>query len=355
MSTYFEFAEPSSQDITSQDSSVPGQHKPMDISEDNEYYEDEVEDSAILEDEGEEEDAWDDSALIAAWDIAMKQYQDFHSIKANKTDTKGSKAIPTSSSNKVIVTEESVNVAKEDKIEDLIQDDLSKFDKNEGASTSSIIMKTTVKEQKQTIQKPSEQKIKETGQIKSQTAIGSTSVLTSGQDTSYKSQPMRTTATYPSYSHNFPGYYSYPSPSATSSTAPIPPHSFGEQFKGTIDTQEDQGESQPPSTEEVHSNTNAHDSYFNGERYSSAAYGWYSNYYPPPPPPPPVPGPQPPPQFYPSMHNNPNHPFSGWKPKSQDMAPPMTGFDDDEALTNLIMAWYYSGYYTGLYHGRKGR
>lgn len=53
MSTYFEFAEPSSQDI-SQDSRVPSQHKPMDISEDNEYYEDEVEDSAIL-DGGDEE------------------------------------------------------------------------------------------------------------------------------------------------------------------------------------------------------------------------------------------------------------------------------------------------------------
>lgn len=118
-----------------------------------------------------------------------------------------------------------------------------------------------------------------------------------------------------------------------------------------MDTQEDQGESQLPPTEEdttSYPNTNAHDSYYNG------AYGWYPNYYPPPPPPPPPPGPQPPPHFYPSMHNDPNRPFSGWRPKPSDMAPPMSGFDD-EALTNLIMAWYYSGYYTGLYHGRKRR
>ncbi|CAB4408907.1 unnamed protein product [Rhizophagus irregularis] len=348
MSTYFEFSEPSSQDI-SQDSRVPSQHKLMDISEDNEYYEDEVEDSAILDggDEEEEGDAWDDSALIAAWDIAVKEYQDFHSIKVNKTNTKGNKlsnTIPTSSSiNKVIETEESVNVGKED--------NSSTFDINEGASTS---MKTSVKEQKQNVQKPPEQKIKETGQIKPQTATGSTS---SGQDTSYQSRPMRTTAAYSSYSHNFPGYYSYPPPSATSSTAPIPPHPFGEQFKGTMDTQEDQGESQLPPTEEdttSYSNANAHDSYYNGEHYS--AYG-FSNYYPPPPPPPPPapgPGPQPPPHFYPSMHSDPNHAFPGLRPKSSNMAPPMSGFDD-EALTNLIMAWYYSGYYTGLYHGRKGR
>jgi hypothetical protein len=52
MSTYFEFSEPTSQDITSQDSS---QRKPIDISEDNEYYEDEVEDSTILEKGDEEE------------------------------------------------------------------------------------------------------------------------------------------------------------------------------------------------------------------------------------------------------------------------------------------------------------
>lgn len=74
-----------------------------------------------------------------------------------------------------------------------------------------------------------------------------------------------------------------------------------------MDTQEDQGESQLPPTEEdttSYSNTNAHDSYYNGERYS--AYG-FSNYYPPPPPPPPAPGPgpspQPPPHFHPSMHS----------------------------------------------------
>ncbi|RGB30983.1 hypothetical protein C1646_277261 [Rhizophagus diaphanus] len=156
MSTYFEFSEPS-QDI-SQDSRVPSQQKLMDIPEDNEYYEDEVEDSAILDggDEEEEGDAWDDSALIAAWDIAVKEYQDFHSIKVNKTNTKGNKlsnTIPTSSINKVIETEESVNVGKED--------NSSTFDINEGASTS---MKTSVKEQKQNVQKPPEQKIKETGQ-----------------------------------------------------------------------------------------------------------------------------------------------------------------------------------------------
>jgi hypothetical protein len=66
-----------------------------------------------------------------------------------------------------------------------------------------------------------------------------------------------------------------------------------------MDTQEDQGETQLPPTEEATTSysSNAHDSYYNGERYPSA-YGWHSNYYPPP-----APGPQPPPQFYPSMHS----------------------------------------------------
>uniref|UniRef100_A0A1D1YHJ5 Component of gems protein 1 n=1 Tax=Anthurium amnicola TaxID=1678845 RepID=A0A1D1YHJ5_9ARAE len=349
MSSYFEFTE-TSQDMTSQDSS---QHKPMDIyGEDNEYYEDEVEDATNLEegDEEEEGDAWDDSALIAAWDIAVKEYQDFHSIKANKTDTKGDKKISTFSSNKVMETEKSVNIIKEDEVESFMQQDISHAS-DENGGTSSSVMNISVKEQKQNVQKLPEQKIKETRQIKPQTGTKSIPILT--KDTSYQPQPIRTTTTYSSYSHQFPGYYSYPPPS--SSTAPIPPHSFGEQTKGTTDTQEDQEEeSQLPPTEEAttsYSNTNsAHDPYY--------SYGWYPNYYPPPPPPPPPPPgsqqPIPPPQFYSSMPTDPNTPFPGWRPKPPDMAPPMPGFDD-EALTNLIMAWYYSGYYTGLYHGRKGR
>ncbi|RIA91977.1 hypothetical protein C1645_766249 [Glomus cerebriforme] len=358
MSTYFEFSESSSaQEVTSQDSRVPIRYKPMDIyGEDNEYYEDEVEDAATLE-EGDEEDGdvWDDSALIAAWDIAVKEYQatnrievleNFHSIKANKTDTKNdttSNSIPTTSSNnKAIKTEKSVNIVKEESFD---QQDVSSA-LNEIGDAFASALNTSVKEQNQNEQKPPEQDIKKSKQIKSQTATGSSSIL---RDNSYQYQPTRTTATNSSYSHHFPGYYSYPPPSATSSTAPIPPHSFSEQFRGTMKSQEDQEESKLPPTEEAttsYSNTNVRDSYYNGEHYSSSAY----NYYPPPPPPPP--------EFYPphpsSMPTNPNIPFPGWGPKPPDMAPPMPGFDD-EAFTNLIMAWYYSGYYTGLHHGRKGR
>lgn len=46
---------------------------------------------------------------------------------------------------------------------------------------------------------------------------------------------------------------------------------------------------------------------------------------------------------------------------SMPMMPPMPGSFaggssmDEEALSNLIMAWYYSGYYTGLYQASQGR
>jgi len=46
---------------------------------------------------------------------------------------------------------------------------------------------------------------------------------------------------------------------------------------------------------------------------------------------------------------------------SMPMMPPMTGsfaggsLMDEEALSNLIMAWYYSGYYTGLYQASQRR
>jgi hypothetical protein len=229
--------------------------------------------------------------------------------------------------------ERPINVIKEEKIESFVQPDItSALDEDEEAFTDSV-RKTSVKEQKQNVLKSSEQKIKETRQIKPQTATGST-ISTSGHDTSNNRQPIRTTATHSSYPHHIPGYYSYPLPSAASSTAPISPHSFSEQIKGTTDTQEQEESKLTPTEEatESHSNTNVPNPYYNEEHLNSAhyppsTYGWYPSYYPPPP------GPQPriPPQFYPShsssMPTDPNVPFTGWRPsKLPDMVPPTPGF-----------------------------
>jgi len=96
----------------------------------------------------------------------------------------------------------------------------------------------------------------------------------------------------------------------------------------------------------------------------------------PPPPPPLLPPPLPPlplSSSSPSSKNNYDHhqqpppnplpystptasfdPNSGWysiPPKP--IVPPMVSPDDDEALANLLMAWYYSGYYTGLYQAKR--
>ncbi|CAG8833303.1 1334_t:CDS:2, partial [Racocetra persica] len=50
----------------------------------------EVSNDLVLQEDLTEEnsDVWDDSALITAWDHAVKEYQSFHSIKTEKTTNK---------------------------------------------------------------------------------------------------------------------------------------------------------------------------------------------------------------------------------------------------------------------------
>ncbi|CAG8504713.1 1605_t:CDS:2, partial [Scutellospora calospora] len=84
--------------------------------------------------------------------------------------------------------------------------------------------------------------------------------------------------------------------------------------------------------------------YYNYGSDAYSAYGWYNNYYPPPPPPP---------QFYHHIPP-PMDPNSYYRPsKPQTVVPPP--MIDDEALSNLLMSWYYSGYYTGLFQVNNWR
>ncbi|CAG8520773.1 16086_t:CDS:2 [Funneliformis mosseae] len=239
--------------------------------ENNEHYE-EVEDENLDDDEDEEGDAWDDSALIAAWDLAVKEFQatsrievleDFHSIKASTSKSSAENDIsdttPAASEN-LNKMERLVNITKENTFESFVQPDT--FDENEDASTSEFVKKDIVNEQIRKFHESPERKSK-------------------------PSKP------------------------------------------------------QPDNDANPTSHTNVHDSFYSGD-HSHGTY--YPDYYTPPPPPPGGPHHQ----FYPPypQPTDPNIP-----PKAPV---PIPGFDD-EALSNLIMAWYYSGYYTGLYQGRKGR
>jgi len=40
-------------------------------------------------------------------------------------------------------------------------------------------------------------------------------------------------------------------------------------------------------------------------------------------------------------------------PATMPMAPPPLSMPEDEDLANLLMAWYFSGYYTGLYQAKR--
>jgi|tagenome__1003787_1003787.scaffolds.fasta_scaffold12129126_1 hypothetical protein len=61
--------------------------------------------------------------------------------------------------------EKSVNIIKEEQIESFVQSDITSS-LDEDGSTSDSVKKTSVKEQKQNVQKSPEQNIKETRQVK---------------------------------------------------------------------------------------------------------------------------------------------------------------------------------------------
>ncbi|CAI2161986.1 5058_t:CDS:10 [Funneliformis geosporum] len=131
----------------------------MDYYGENNEIDEEVEEENLEEGDEEEEegDAWDDSALIAAWDLAVKEFQatsrievleDFHSIKANTSKS--------SAENENIsdTTPRSVNITEENTFESFVQPDT--FDESEDATTSESVKKDIINEQKRNVQKSPE-------------------------------------------------------------------------------------------------------------------------------------------------------------------------------------------------------
>ncbi|CAG8816456.1 29222_t:CDS:2, partial [Racocetra persica] len=122
-----------------------------------------------------------------------------------------------------------------------------------------------------------------------------------------------------SYSHQqYPGYYSYPPP-------PPKTGSFSEKpTKTEADTSTDQTQNEGVDDSSVEETGHTHTHMHNSD--SATAISYYL---------------QDPNMSY----------FPGWRPmqppKPQTVVPPP--MIDDEALSNLLMAWYYSGYYTGLF------
>ncbi|CAG8590684.1 10206_t:CDS:2, partial [Dentiscutata heterogama] len=246
----------------------------------------------------ENSDVWDDSALITAWDHAVKEYQSFHSIKTEKTTNK---------------------------IDNI---------KNKGVDRDD-----------ESALKSSDDK-----KVRGKTSMGSKEASVAGKRVpSYHSQSSY--MGYPPYSyHQYPSYYSYPPPPPPKAGSFPEKPTNAEAKSSTDQTQKEKvDDSSVEETDHIHTQ----DSYTHyghgsdsatGDNSYYSAYGWYNNYPPPPPPP----------QFYyqtpPIMDPNVSY-FPGWRsmqpPKPQTAIPPP--MIDDDALSNLLMAWYYSGYYTGLF------
>ncbi|KAF0457482.1 smn family protein smn1 [Gigaspora margarita] len=214
-------------------------------------------------------DVWDDSALITAWDHAVKEYQSFHSLKTEKTT---------------------------DKIDNI---------KNKDA----LSKKTQTISDSESGEASAKQDRNETKRAQSVNRVnrGGESALKSSDDKKFK-------------------------------------------VRGKMSKVDDSSVEETDHTYKQDSYTNyghGSDSATGDNSYYSA-YGWYHNYPPPPPPP----------QFYynmpPVMDPNVSY-FPGWRPmpppKPQTVPPPP--MIDDDALSNLLMAWYYSGYYTGLFQARR--
>ncbi|CAG8698351.1 14464_t:CDS:2 [Cetraspora pellucida] len=240
----------------------------------------------------ENSDVWDDSALITAWDHAVKEYQSFHSIKtekiSNKTDNIKNKG---ALSKKTQPTSESGEASTPSSAIDNIS---SKQDSNE------IKRAQSVDRDGESILKSIDDK-----KVRGKKSMGSreASIASKGMPPYYSHSSSH--IGYPSYSYQqYPGYYSYPSPPKAGSSFENPTKA-----EADISTDQTQKEGIDASSADETGHTHMHN--------SDSATGW--------------------------------RPMQPPKPQTA-VPPPMI---DDEALSNLLMAWYYSGYYTGLFQVNK--
>ncbi|KAK9761122.1 hypothetical protein K7432_014206 [Basidiobolus ranarum] len=222
------------------------------------------------------EDVWDDSALITAWDAAVEEYELYHSSAA-KASANHEKSSHQDKSAKVV-------------------------------TASKVQTKTTTPHQKAKASRP----IKKVSAPKPQevhaTEAVEPSIENEAQPTSdyyenhygYYGHQVDSNSNphyqYPStYPNTSTGFYSYPTSATQTGKSPIPPPMASHPQYNPYST----GPQHPPQPNMGH---------------TTQGYGML----PPPPPPPAV-----------------------------------SAFTEDEALANLLMAWYYSGYYTGLYQARR--
>ncbi|KAG9295942.1 hypothetical protein G9A89_011794 [Geosiphon pyriformis] len=359
---------------------IPSSISSQDLEEEiqEERYSEEYEGEEFLEEEEvpqheEEEnvDVWDDSALISAWDKAWKEYQAHHSIKATEKATSGSNDDNDHDKNKKITG-------------------LRPNDNKKKKSGESIRAVKNIEEANSTIKsspiygsgprKPQNEKIDQNKTERTSGAATSTveqrddkgtlptktkSVETSKVESEFNSNPL------PSHLHGYttqPHWEFYQQHTHYSPYYQPPTHG-GNKFEDESDKTGEPSSSVPgeKADSQQGDNINYTSVRTEGNEYNSAEasgynahppsasqhvppwYGPNSSYglYPPPGPPYhyyPYTAPQPRSDYDYSYYNSSQRPPTA--------VPPMLGPDDD-ALANLLMSWYFSGYYTGLYQAKR--